>query len=281
MNKKPGVAKEARPGCGRLSLAEFIERPQAGANRRCGRSISSPSEPAPPRPAPRRSPPRPGARARIGTRRMTRSPNHTTGALASIMPSVVPATTARPGLVVRRQHHGGDLRLVAHLGQEERDHRGAEHAQARRLVRTLSSSSLSGISIHTAMAMKEPPSTQRSTCGPEHRGDPGAGRAGQRVVGQGGDEDAQRRSARACENARPARSESSCVLSPISARATMPVETRKASMKECSRPERAHIDCTASPAKTEAAQSKVSPSPEIACAMDVESKSVDAGPSRS
>ena len=39
MNKKPGVAQDARPGAaGGRSLAEFIERPQAGANRR-GTSI--------------------------------------------------------------------------------------------------------------------------------------------------------------------------------------------------------------------------------------------------
>ncbi len=35
------------------------------------------------------------------------------------------------GAVLGGQHDGGDLRLVAHLGEEERHHRGAEHAKAR------------------------------------------------------------------------------------------------------------------------------------------------------
>ena len=53
-----------------------------------------------------------------------------------------------------------------------------------------SSSSLSGISIHTAIARKDAPRIQRSICGPDQGGEPGAERAGQRVVGQGGDKDA-------------------------------------------------------------------------------------------
>jgi hypothetical protein len=38
--------------------------------------------------------------------------------------------------ITRRQRHGRDLGLVAHLGQEERDHRGDEHAEpgARRFL---------------------------------------------------------------------------------------------------------------------------------------------------
>jgi len=51
-------------------------------------------------------------------------------------------------------------------------------------------------------------------------------------------------------------------LSPISARATMPVETRKACMKGKVPGRFDVLDRAASPAKAEAAQSKVSPSPE-------------------
>jgi hypothetical protein len=69
---------------------------------------------------------------RSGTSRVTRSPSQTTGALAIIMPSVVPATTATMvRCSARRACHGGDLRLVAHLGKKEREHRGGENAEAR------------------------------------------------------------------------------------------------------------------------------------------------------
>ncbi|MNV69580.1 hypothetical protein D3C71_1624960 [compost metagenome] len=91
------------------------------------------------------------------------------------------------------------------------------------------SSSLSGISIQTAMAMKQAPSTQRNTCGPMKvvtQAPTAPARAWLAKVatsmpstmGQG----LRKRAART--------SASSCVLSPISAMATMAVETKKASM---------------------------------------------------
>ncbi|MOA30522.1 hypothetical protein D3C78_1516180 [compost metagenome] len=92
-----------------------------------------------------------------------------------------------------------------------------------------SSSSLSGISIHTAMPMKHRASTQRRVCGPRTvvtQAPAAPARAWLASVaarmpstmGQGLRKRAARTSAR------------SCVLSPISAMATMAVETKKASM---------------------------------------------------
>jgi hypothetical protein len=53
------------------------------------------------------------------------------------MPSVVPAITCASAGNFRREHHGGDLRLVAHLGEEERDERDAEHAERAELALAL------------------------------------------------------------------------------------------------------------------------------------------------
>ncbi len=61
------------------------------------------------------------------------SPSSTAGTLAIIMPSVVPATTAASCGYFAGERHGRDLRLVAHFQQEEREQRGHEHAEARRL----------------------------------------------------------------------------------------------------------------------------------------------------
>src|SRR5881398_484092 len=91
--KKPGPLKRAGFG---QSLAAFIERPQArqiGAGRKYSQRAGV---------HPRQSATTPSTRnttapivwtSLIGTLRVIASPNQTTGALASIMPSVVPATT--------------------------------------------------------------------------------------------------------------------------------------------------------------------------------------------
>lgn len=128
MNEKPGLAKN-EPGLPRLSLAGFIKRPQAEANRR-NTSISPRlralrvASPTPFRgqhlrpgeagsavflegallfyqpmimitPSTRKIAAEMPCTSLIGTRRTIFSPSHTTGALASIMPSVVPATTQK------------------------------------------------------------------------------------------------------------------------------------------------------------------------------------------
>ena len=103
------------------------------------------------------------------------SPTNTAGTSAISMPSVVPDHD-QPGVGIVRGHgDGGDLRLVAHLGQKEGDEGGAEHAQLE-AIWVSSSSILSGISVQTAMPMKDTPSTQRSTSGLMADGDPGAQR---------------------------------------------------------------------------------------------------------
>jgi hypothetical protein len=73
--------------------------------------------------------------------------------------------TQNQRVVARGQHHGGDLRLVAHLGQEERHHGDTKHAEPAAGLPSFSSSALSGTSIHTATAMKDAPSTQRIQVG--------------------------------------------------------------------------------------------------------------------
>ena len=71
-----------------------------------------------------------------GRRLAMASPNSTTGALASSMPSVVPASDERQRFEAGGQRHRGDLRLVADLDEEEGDQRGEEGARlARRLRR--------------------------------------------------------------------------------------------------------------------------------------------------
>lgn len=127
--KKPGLAKN-EPGLPRLSLAEFIKRPQAEANRRWtsisprlralrvapptpfGGNTCGPAKPVPRcfwkgplpfsyqptimmMPNTRKIAAETPCTSLIGTRRTIFSPSHTTGALASIMPSVVPATTQK------------------------------------------------------------------------------------------------------------------------------------------------------------------------------------------
>jgi len=64
-------------------------------------------------------------------------------------------------VVVGRQCDRRDLRLVAHFDEKERDQRGAEDTN--RVDFAEASSSLSGTSIHSAMAMNDRPSAQRMT----------------------------------------------------------------------------------------------------------------------
>ena len=167
--------------------------------------------------------------ARIGSIRVIRSPNQTTGALASIMPSVVPATTqnqawywAASMTVAICVLSPISARKKASTVVPKMPSRGA-------LPSSSPSSSWSGINIQAAMARKETPRTQRSTSGPSKvvTQVPSApasawlAKVATRMpatMGQG----LRKRAART--------SESSWVLSPISARATIPVETRKASM---------------------------------------------------
>src|SRR4051812_33487512 len=52
----------------------------------------------------------------------------TTGTFAISMPAVVPATTGTELRVARREGDGGDLRLVAHLGEEEPTPMGSRRA---------------------------------------------------------------------------------------------------------------------------------------------------------
>jgi cyclomaltodextrinase len=93
--------------------------------------------------------------------------------------------------VTRGQRHGGDLRLVAHLGQEEGHHRGAEHAQRAwpPAARRRSCRAPASTPPWPGTSRRSPSAARR---GPA-RGHPAAHRTGQRVVGQRGHQDAQRR----------------------------------------------------------------------------------------
>ncbi len=66
--------------------------------------------------------------------------------------------------IVSRHGHGGDLRLVAHLGEEEGNQRGPEDAEALRDLR-LFFLDLVGNQVQMAMPMNEAPSTQRRIAG--------------------------------------------------------------------------------------------------------------------
>ncbi|KAI1693650.1 hypothetical protein Ddc_22629 [Ditylenchus destructor] len=207
----------------------------------------SPEGTGPARPAPGRSRPRPHAPAyghaldqlvaqpddrRIGQHHAQRGAGH--------HPQV--------GVVLGRQHHGGDLRLVAHLGEEEGDHRGAEDAEVR---------GARGIVVVELVGDQHPDrhGDEGQAQDPAHdvlakiAGDPGA--HGNRpahgltsvatkmpaTMGQG----LRKRAA--------STSDSSWVLSPISASATTEVEIRKASMVwGFIRPDRARIDHAPTPA---------------------------------
>ena len=72
-----------------------------------------------------------------GRRLAMASPNSTTGALASSMPSVVPSSDDRQRFEAGGQRHRGDLRLVADLDQEEGDQRGEEGSRLARRLRAL------------------------------------------------------------------------------------------------------------------------------------------------
>ena len=76
----------------------------------------------------------------------------------------------------RGQGDGGDLRLVAHLGQEEGDLPSSRTRRAPGLGAP-SSSSLSGISIQPAIATNDRPRIQRSAYRADDAGQPGAKRA--------------------------------------------------------------------------------------------------------
>ena len=75
------------------SLAVFIKSPQAGANRRVESVYQLPQPAKATVPSTAQMTAEMMCHVRIGTRRVMRSPSQTTGALASIMPKVVPATT--------------------------------------------------------------------------------------------------------------------------------------------------------------------------------------------
>jgi hypothetical protein len=69
---------------------------------------------------------------RTGIRFAMRSPSTTAGTFATIMPSVVPATTGRKRMILRGKRDRGDLRLVAHLHEEEGDERRGRKPGVRR-----------------------------------------------------------------------------------------------------------------------------------------------------
>ena len=148
--------------------------------------------------------------------------------LASIMPSVVPATTATRERVLRRERDRGDLGLVPHLQQKERDEGGSEHAEPRRGLFFIFVT-LSGIIVHAAIAMNE-------SQYPAHRSrayrcsEPGTHHTGQRMIRECRDKNAQDDGDRLAE-LRGQYEREQLRLSPISASATTPVEIRKASIE--------------------------------------------------
>ena len=88
-----------------------------------------------------------------GMRSANLSPINTAGALAIIMPSVVPSTTRHRGRILRRQCSRRHLGLVTHLGEEERNH-GCTGTRRSAQAFGLGAVELVGTSIHIAMAMK-------------------------------------------------------------------------------------------------------------------------------
>ena len=94
------------------------------------------------------------------------------------------------GVVLRGQHDGGDLGLVAHFGQEECDHGGAKHPPAWRSV---------GFAFVQLVGDQHPHRHGDERCtqdpaqylGAEERGHPGTQSPGQAVVHQGRHQDAK------------------------------------------------------------------------------------------
>ena len=162
---------------------------------------------------------------RIGSIRVIRSPNQTTGALASIMPSVVPATTQN-----QAQHPGGH-------GQEGDPENPAQHIRAKQ---------------------------------GRH---PGAECAGQRMVGQGGHQDACNDGpGLAKTRGQNEREQLRLVAHFGEGDDTCGDEKSFHGFWGSGRLLHKTCDCTASPARpherdVEAVQSKVSPSQKTACAM--------------
>ncbi|MNR46840.1 hypothetical protein D3C85_1658620 [compost metagenome] len=94
-----------------------------------------------------------------GSLRAATSPSSTTGTLAIIMPSVVPITTA--GSASKRADSATvAICVLSPISAMKKAITVAPNTPTRS-SNGMSSSSLSGISIHSAMAMKEIPSTQR------------------------------------------------------------------------------------------------------------------------
>ena len=93
-------------------------------------------------------------------------------------------------MVLRRQHDGGDLGLVAHLGQKKRHGRGAKYAKAGRIA---------GVGLCDLVRNQHPNchgdkgAAQHPTQNlrPQPGGNPGSQGTGQRVVGQRGHQNRQ------------------------------------------------------------------------------------------
>ena len=99
-----------------------------------------------------------------GMRAAMRSPSSTAGTLAIIMPSVVPATTATSIWYCAASATVATW-VLSPISARKKAISVAPNTPKRGSLAS-SSSSLSGISVHTAIAMKDRPSTQRSVCGP-------------------------------------------------------------------------------------------------------------------
>ena len=102
--------------------------------------------------------------SRTGIFSASRSPTITAGTLASIMPSVVPVTTA-PRLSYWAASATVATWVLSPISARKKAISVAPKTPKREAV-VVSSSSLSGTSIHTAIAMNERPRTQRSRSGP-------------------------------------------------------------------------------------------------------------------
>mmetsp|Transcript_44694 Transcript_44694/g.105195 ORF Transcript_44694/g.105195 Transcript_44694/m.105195 type:complete len:210 (-) Transcript_44694:571-1200(-) len=92
--------------------------------------------------------------------------------------------------VVGGHRDGGNLGLVAHLGQEKRDRRGAEHAQAAAQAGILVVE-LIGNERPDRHAEKGQPNRPAQHLGAQHGGDPRAQGAGRAMVDEGCGQDAQ------------------------------------------------------------------------------------------
>ena len=165
----------------------------------------------------------------IGSFFAATSPSSTAGTFASIMPSVVPATTATSELYFAASATVA-ICVLSPISSRKNAISVVPNTPKRGAASCFSSSSyLSGTSVQAAIAMNDRPRIQRIAVGPTSAEiqAPAAPASAwltsvatrmPRMMGTG------------LRNFAASTSASSCVLSPISASATTPVETRNASM---------------------------------------------------